>query len=303
MPPLVQNTNIWDKKERAYGRKNQEMGNIISMFFLFVYFLIFVFTISGKFYPILETTDQNWLGQISGIVNALGYITERWWLIFILFFVSLVSCIVLTLLITRTSLGSFRTYIEYLDNDTKDMQKMELVKQISIDISQIAVTSILIFIVVEIIVMGISSLLLLFILPVILNVTENTLGIVYIVLLVSHIVLFPTTLFIYQYFLRKRMTTIVATDISEFLSENGEIDLEKWRARTWGKKAYTYDWDKEEHIPITCFTCGGVISSNLTECPICQADLVSEFEEIITDYEEEEEEETKTKENKSKKSL
>ena len=93
------------------------------------------------------------------------------------------------------------------------------------------------------------------------------------------------------------MTTVFTTDISEFLTENGEVDLEKWRARTWGKKSYTYDWDKEEHIPITCFVCGAVISSNLTECPICQADLVSEFEEIITDYEVEEKEKTKTEED------
>ena len=297
MTHLVQNTYIWDKKQRAYGRKNQEMGNIISMFFLFVYFLIFAFTTSGKFYPILRTTDLNWLGQISGIVNALGYITERWWLIFILFFISLALCVVLTLLLTRTSIGSFRTYVEYLNNDTKNMSKKELVKQLSIDIAQIAATSVLIFIVIEIIVMGVSSLLLLFILPVILNVTENTLGIVYVVLLVSHIVLFPIALFLYQFFLRKRMTTVFTTDISEFLTENGEVDLEKWRARTWGKKSYTYDWDKEEHIPITCFVCGAVISSNLTECPICQADLVSEFEEIITDYEVEEKEKTKTEED------
>ena len=302
MPQLVQNTYIWDRKQRSYGKRNQEMGNIISMFFLFVYFLIYLFTVSGKFYPILKATDINWLGQISGIVYTLGYITERWWLIFILFFVSLAFCIVLILLLTRTSIGSFRTYVEYLNNDSKKMQKTELIKQLSIDIAKIASTSIPIFIIVEIIVMGVSSLLLIFILPVILNVTENTLGIVYVVLLVSHIVFFPVILFFYQFFLRRRMTAIEATDISDFLTEDGEVDLEKWRSRTWGKKSYTYDWDKEEHIPITCYACGAVISSNLTECPICQADLISEFEEIITDYKVEEDEEADNNESDVKKS-
>ena len=302
MPQLIQNTYIWDKKERSFGKKNQEMGNILSMFFLFVYFLIYLFSVSGKFYPILKTTDINYLGYISGIVTSLGYITERWWLIFILFLFSLVFCLVLILLLTKTRLSSFRTYIEYLNSDSKKMQKTTLIKQLSIDIAQIAATSIAIFVVVEIIVMGVSSLFLIFILPVILNVTENTLGIVYVVLLVSHIVFFPTVLFVYQFFLRRRMIEIEATDISEFLTENGEVDLEKWRARTWGKKSYTYVWDKDEHIPMTCYACGAVISSNLTECPICQADLLSEFEEIIADYSVEEDEEADKKESDKRKS-
>ena len=303
MPHLVQNTYIWDRKQKSYGKRNQEMGNIIAMFFLFVYFLVFLFSVSGKFYPVLKTTDLNWLGYISGIVNSLGYITKRWWLIFILFFVSLLCCLVFVLLLTKTSIGSFRTYIEYLNNDSKKMQKSELVKQLSKDFALIAATSIPIFIVAEIIVMGISSLFLIFILPVILNVTENSLGIVYVVLLVAHIIFFPAILFLYQFFLRKRMTAIEATDISEFLTENGEVDLEKWRARTWGKKSYTYDWDKEEHIPITCFACGAVISSNLTECPICNADLVSEFDEIITEYEVEEDKDSANNESNERKSL
>ena len=74
-------------------------------------------------------------------------------------------------------------------------------------------------------------------------------------------------------------------DLREFMTEEGEIDLEKWRERTWGKKAYTFDWSEEEVFPITCFSCGAIISSDFTECPICNVDLLQEIEEIDTEYE------------------
>ncbi len=74
-------------------------------------------------------------------------------------------------------------------------------------------------------------------------------------------------------------------DFKEFLKEDGEVDLEKWRSRTWGRKPYTYDWSEEEYFPITCFSCGSLISSNLTECPICKADLEKEIKTIDAEYE------------------
>ncbi len=73
-------------------------------------------------------------------------------------------------------------------------------------------------------------------------------------------------------------------NLDEFLDEEGEVDMGKWRAKTWGKRPYTYDWQEEEYIPITCFSCGSIISSNLTKCPICQADLIKEIEEINSEY-------------------
>ena len=71
----------------------------------------------------------------------------------------------------------------------------------------------------------------------------------------------------------------------------------KWRARTWGKKPYTFNWDEEDVFPITCFSCGSIISSDLTTCPICDADLIKEIEEIDAEYSAEEFEEKESKDN------
>ena len=86
----------------------------------------------------------------------------------------------------------------------------------------------------------------------------------------------------------------IKTDYSEFLKEDGEIDMEKWKARTWGKKPYSYDWEDDDYIPITCFSCGSIISSNFSECPICKADLIKEIEEMDVEYEEQEENDTES---------
>ncbi|MCG3216986.1 MAG: hypothetical protein KAS63_09705 [Candidatus Heimdallarchaeota archaeon] len=300
MLPLIESMYLWDKKQRTGSKRNQEMGNIISIFFIFLFFLVYTFTISGKLYPILRNTDLNWLGIESGLVRALGFITHAWWLIFLLFLVSLLLCIFLSFLLTKTKIGSFRTYVEYLKIDSQKMNKRELSKQLISDIGLIGIASIIIFVVTELIVMGISSIFLIFILPIILNITENSLSIVYIVLLGAHIVFFPLILFLYQIFIRRRSVPFDSTDIKEFLTEEGEVNLEKWRSRTWGKKPYTYDWEKEEHIPLTCFVCGSIISSDFTECPICNANLVDELDEIIADYETEEEKSEEESNNISK---
>ena len=95
-------------------------------------------------------------------------------------------------------------------------------------------------------------------------------------------------------------------DYKEFLTEDGEVDMEKWRKETWGKKPYSFDWEEEDVFPITCFSCGAIISSDLTICPICDTDLIKEIEAIESEFEDEsekeiEEVETQEDENNSNK--
>lgn len=286
---IMQATYFWDSQEKNLVKRNQDLANLISCIFIFFCFLLFVFGVSGSLYPILRESDLNWLGYISGIVNSLGYIANRWWLIFLLFLLSLMLTLALSLLFTKTSFSVFRTYLEYFKMDTNKYSKKETTFQVISDILTLFLFAILIFIILEILTMALSSIFFIFIIPLIFNLTSNSLGIVFLEILIIHIIGFPFFMLLYQILLRKRIISSSSINLKDFLKEDGEVDLEKWRARTWGRKPYSFDWEEEEFIPITCFSCGSVISSNLTECPICNADLVKELEEIDTEYDAEKE--------------
>ena len=285
MPSIIEAAYIWDSHKRGIRKRNQDFGNIIASMIIFFYFLLFVFGVSGGVYPLLRNYDLTFLGYRSGIVNFIGFIANRWWLIFLIFLISLAITVPLSFIITKTSIGSFRTYIEYLKVDFNRHTKSESLKQAIFDLLTIAGFSLLSFLLAEIITMGINSLIFVLTISLVLAGLQKSLGILYLIFLISHILIFPSILAIYQYFQRKRISQVIDVDYKEFLKEDGEVDLEKWRARTWGKKPYTYDWSEEEYFPITCFSCGSLISSNLTECPICKADLEKEIKTIDADYE------------------
>ncbi|NPD89444.1 MAG: hypothetical protein HGN29_12060 [Asgard group archaeon] len=285
MPSIIEAVYLWDSQKIRMRKKNQDFADVIATIMIFFYFLLFIFGISGGTYPILREYDLTFLGYRSGIVDFLGFIANRWWFIFLIFLFSLVVIIPLTFLITKTRIGSFRTYIEYLKLDFKGFTKFENSKQVFFDILKIAGFSIISFIIAEIITAGICSLIFVLIISFILSGLQQSLGILYTVFLITHIIIFPSILTIYQYYQRKRMIHMSDVDLKEFLREDGEVDLEKWRARTWGKKPYTYDWSEDEFFPITCFSCGSLISSNLTECPICNADFEKEIKMIDAEYE------------------
>ncbi len=285
MPSIIEAVYLWDSQKTRMRKRNQDFANVIATFMIFFYFLLFIFGLSGGVYPLLREYDLTFLGYRSGIVNFLGFIANRWWFIFLIFLFSLLVIIPLTFLLTRTRIGSFRTFIEYLKLDFKGFTKFENSKQVFFDILKIAGFSIISFAIAEIITAGICSIIFVLIISFILSGLQQSLGILYTVFLITHIIIFPSIVAIYQYYLRKRMTHISDVDFKEFLREDGEVDLEKWRARTWGKKPYTYDWSEDEYFPITCFSCGSLISSNLIECPICKADLEKEIKAIDAEYE------------------
>lgn len=299
---ILQSVYFWESQEKILKKKNQDLGNLITSIFMFFYYLLFVFGVSGAVYPTLREADLNWLGYISSIVSSLGYIANRWWLIFIIFLLTLILTLGLSMLFTKTSFVVLRTYIEYLKMDTIKYSKKETINQIISDLVVLSLFALPIFLVIEIITMAISSIFFIFVLPIIFNLTSNSLGIVYLLILIVHIVVFPLFLLLYQYLLRKKIVITSSIELKDFLKEDGDVDLEKWRARTWGRKPYSFDWEEEDFIPITCFSCGSVISSNLTVCPICNADLVKELEEIDAEYDTENEEDTSTKKTSDEKS-
>ena len=106
---ILQTAYFWDSQEKILVKRNQDLGNLISSIFVFFYFLLFTFGVSGSVYPILRESDLNWLGYISSIISSLGYIANRWWLIIILFLISLTLTLVLSLIFTKTSPESLLT--------------------------------------------------------------------------------------------------------------------------------------------------------------------------------------------------
>jgi DNA-directed RNA polymerase subunit N (RpoN/RPB10) len=285
MPEIIQIIFPWDKDSTISKKKNHELGEFISILFVFFYYLLYMFGMSGGMYPFLRSADLQFLEKISDGVNILGYITNRWWLIFVLFFVFLCVTILLTFLLTRTRFGKLRVYNEYLKTDMKSLGKLDKIQTITSDIGIIALFAILVFITIELITMAITTIILsFFISSLITNYTSQSFGLVYLIFLVVHTLVFPLIVFLYSFQSKRRLKVTSETDFNEFLKGDGEVDMEKWKAKTWGKKPYSYNWESDDYIPITCFSCGSIISSNFSECPICNADLLKEIEEIDAEY-------------------
>lgn len=280
MSGLIQPIYPWDRTKLAMKKRNQGLGNFILINIVFLYYLLFVFVISGKIYPILRQADINLLGEISPIVSLLRFLVFNWWISIILFFVTIIITFLYTALVTRTRLSLFQTYIEYMKIDTKNQSRKKVFKNISVDLILIAGFSIIIFLVLELFTFALSSLIVTMFIPLIFNLTEVSLGYVFLILLISHIIFFPVLIFFYNRMVTRKMIVTQSIDLNKFLTEDGEVDVEKWQKETWGKKSYTFDWEEEDVFPITCFSCGSIISSNLTVCPICDTDLIKEIEAI-----------------------
>ncbi len=283
MSDLIQPIYPWNRSKVAMKKRNQGLGNIISLNFIFLYYLLFVFITSGKIYPALRQADINLLGHVSGLVLSLRYLVFNWWLSVILFFVSLVFTFIFTAIVTKTRPSLFKIYFEYLKIDTKNQSKKEILKVIIIDILEIGGLSIISFIFLELLTFAIASLIVTMILPLAINITEVSLSYFFLTILIVHIVFFPLLIYFYNRMVMKKMTVTASIDYEKFLTEDGEVDMEKWKEESWGKKPYTFDWEEEDVFPITCFSCGSIISSDLTICPICDTDLIKEIEVIETE--------------------
>lgn len=285
MPEILQIIFPWDKGNTISKKRNHELGEFVAILVVFFYYLLYMFGISGGVYPYLRTADLQFLGKISDGVNILGYIANRWWLIFVLFFVFLCVTILLTFLLTRTRFNKLRAYNENLKIDMKTLGKLDKIQIITLDIGIIALFSILVFVTIELITMAITTIILsFFISSLITNYDTQSVSLAYLIFLIVHIIVFPLLVFLYNFQSKRRLKVTSETDIDEFLKADGEVDMEKWKAKTWGKKPYSYDWESDDYVPITCFSCGSIISSNFSECPICNADLLKEIEEIDAEY-------------------
>ena len=285
MSEIVQLTLPWDNQDDVTKKRNSELAELISFIFAFFYYLLYIFGISGGVYPYLYSADIQFLGYESRIVSFLGFIANRWWLIILLFIVFLCITIVLSFLLTRTNFNKLRTYYEFLKADSIRLSKVEKVQVYAKDITLIGLFSILVFAVTAIISMAMTTIILAFFVPTFLNnISSQSFGVFYLIFLIVNIIAYPLLLLLYGYFSRRKLRKQAEVSMEDFLKDDGEIDMEKWKEKTWGKKPYSYDWESDEYEPVTCFSCGTIISSNLSACPICKADLLKKIEEIDAEY-------------------
>jgi hypothetical protein len=289
MSDLIQPLYPWNRSKVTMKKRNQEFGNIISLNFIFLYYLLFVYVTSGKVYPILRQADINLLGNLSAPVIVLRFLVFKWWISVILFFLTLIITFFVTALITKTRPSLFRTYIEYIRIDTKNQPKKEVGRTILKDILEIGGYSIVSFLVLELLTFAISSLIVTMVLPLTYSITEVSLSYFFLAILISHILFFPLLVFFYNRMISKKMSITSGIDLQKFLTDDGEVDIDKWKRESWGKKPYSFDWEEEDVFPITCFSCGSIISSNLTICPICDTDLIKEIEIIESETSENDE--------------
>ncbi|MCK4845395.1 MAG: hypothetical protein KAS95_06965, partial [Candidatus Heimdallarchaeota archaeon] len=235
--------------------------------------------------------------KFSLVVIFLEVFTSRYWATFLLFIPLILLTTFLSFLITKTYWSDFRSNIKYLKLDLAPLSTKAKIKILVKDFSKIVLVSLIVFALTEILVFAASSIILTFLLPIVVNDFKLALTPGYTIFLISHIILYPLFTWLYQRLISKRLVVSTSIDLREFMNEEGDIDLRKWRDKTWGKKPYSYDWDSEEFYPIVCPSCASVISSNFTECPICQADLKEEIEEIIEEMKNQKDSETDTEEN------
>ncbi len=297
MPEILQPVYLWDKQEKALEKKNYVLGNLLVVATSFFYFVFFSIAVSGSMYPLLKQAETDFADKFSTVVIFLRIFTSRYWATFLLFIPLILLTTFLSFLITKTYWGDFCRNIKYLKLDLAPLPTKTKIKILVKDFSKIVSVSLIVFTLTEIIVFAVSSIILTFLLPIVVNDLKLALTPGFTIFLISHIILYPLFTWLYQRLISKRLVSSTSIDLREFMDEEGDIDLRKWRDKTWGKKAYSYDWDSEEFYPTVCPSCASVISSNFTECPICQADLKEEIEKIIEEIKDQEDIETDTKEN------
>jgi len=297
MPEIIQPVYLWEKQEKALEKNNYYLGNLLVVATSFFYFVFFSIVVSGSIYPLLKQAETDFADKFSIVVIFLKVFTSRYWATFLLFIPLILLTTFLSFLITKTYWSDLRTNIKYLKLDLAPLSNKTKIKILVKDFSKIVFVSLIIFTLTEILVFAASSIILTFLLPIVVNDFKLALTPGYTIFLIAHIILYPLFTWLYQRLISKRLVGSTSIDLRDFMNEEGDIDLRKWRDKTWGKKAYSYDWDSEEFYPTVCPSCASVISSNFTECPICQADLIEEIEEIIEKIENQEDIETDTKEN------
>ncbi|MHA1482325.1 MAG: hypothetical protein ACTSQA_02665, partial [Candidatus Heimdallarchaeaceae archaeon] len=103
---------------------------------------------------------------------------------------------------------------------------------IALDTGIIALFSVLVFVIIELITMAITTIILsFFISSLITNYDTLSFGLVYLIFLIVHIIVFPLLVFLYTFQSKRRLKVTSETDINKFLKADGEVDMEKWKAK------------------------------------------------------------------------
>lgn len=299
MDTLVDAVYIWDSRNKIKTKKNIDFGNALVVFFTLWFTALFLYVMAKVLYPTMLKLEKQTIESPSGLLSFIRTLTHYWWSGLILLIFSLIVISVLSLVIAQLKPDRIWAYIVYFRHELRDKKPVTKMLLVVKTLSILLAYSFVTFLVVEI--LTIVSMFFVFglILPPLFNSTKIILTVTFTIGVFVHVVVVPLLLLVYNNYINKKASIAEEIDLKEFMDESGEIDFKKWRARTWGKKPYSYDWKNEEYIPIICPSCGSVISSNLIVCPICKTNLEEEIkllqDEEITGEEEPEKDETSEK--------
>ncbi|MHA1684881.1 MAG: hypothetical protein ACTSYD_00585 [Candidatus Heimdallarchaeaceae archaeon] len=280
MPVNVDAVYFWDNDAKIRKKSNIELGNLVVIFFAFWNIAIFLYIMAKVFYPMLFRIEKQNTGTISGWLQFLKTLTHYWWSGLILFIVAFIVITLLTLLVTVTKPRKLIAYVSYIQYEAREDLIKDKISSAIRSLVRLYLYSIIIFALLELFTLCFTFVVLALIFPLLIEKIKILITLTVMISFIIHIVIFPSFIALYARFISSKANLPETINLEEFLDETGEIDYKKWRDKTWGKKPYSYNWKEEEYIPLICPSCGSVISSNLTICPICKANLEEAIEEL-----------------------
>lgn len=280
MPIDIHSVYFWDTEDKIKKKSNIELGNLIVVFFSLWNLAIFLYIMAKIFYPMLYHIEKQNTGTMSGWLEFIRTLTHYWWSGLILFVLAFVVITSLTLLVTKTKPHKIITYFLYVQYESRgDTIKRKIISALN-SLATLYLYSIMVFSLLELFTICLTFIIIALVFPLLIEKIKIIITLTVVIGLVIHIIIFPLFTALYVRFINNKINLQETINLEDFLDETGEIDYKKWRDKTWGKKPYSYNWKEEEYIPLICPSCGSVISSNLTICPICKTNLEEAIEEL-----------------------
>ncbi len=293
MPKIINVLFPWDDHYKFRNNENR-VGSALLIVFSYIYFIVFLILSLKLLIPFFSMSETAQFGHNSPLMLSMDTLISKWW-VGLLSFGSLMIIYILSIFSEKIiKLEHFRSLFKIMQNYSKLTSLSSFIFNLTRDILIIAFIAFPLFVISELISFAVVVVILSIILPFVLVSANFVYATVIFMALLFHIGVYPFTQTLYLKLLTKQMkkSNKKSDDFSDYYT-NGEINVNRWTEHTWAKKAYSYDWQNEEYEPFVCPQCGSIISSNLTVCPICNANIPDLINEILEEEKDEEKDEEK----------
>ncbi|MHA1304210.1 MAG: hypothetical protein ACTSQE_11785 [Candidatus Heimdallarchaeaceae archaeon] len=287
----------WDSAEKMKQKQENKIGTVLLSSLAFLYSLFLVFGVVGAINPTLKSSELVQFGENSFTIQFINSIHNQKWLTIIIFLTIFIFYTYISFVILEVKRKDFLSFSRKIKEYLTVVSFSKILFSIVRDVIIISLTAFLLFVFTEIITFGISTVIVTLALTIILTTSIFVYGPAIGVAIISHLLIYPIVLALYFKIVERKAIKQKSEDYDKYYKE-GEVDIAKWREHTWAKKSYSYDWRKEEYAPFICPNCSSIISSNLIQCPICNANILELLEELLQEEESPSlDEQEKTKDN------